>query len=145
MIPKEECEELLNALLPFAVNQLKKYGEFYPFGAVMYNNNETANMKDLENVNQKLSFLTDKVEQIENMQLLSKSVENIFSKNQITATRRIAWISILQIAIIFGIGCYNVYAIREAFKNKAEMPFWFKKLTKYFLIKNFYSINIYRF
>ena len=40
MIPKEECEELLNALLPFAVNQLKKYGEFYPFGAVMYNNNK---------------------------------------------------------------------------------------------------------
>ena len=90
---------------------------------VMHNNNETANMKDLENVNQKLNFLTDKVEQIENMQLLSKSVENNFSKNQITATRRIAWISILQIAIIFGIGCYNVYAIREAFKNKAEMPF----------------------
>ena len=40
MLPKEECEELLNALLPFAVNQLKKYGEFYPFGAVMQNNNE---------------------------------------------------------------------------------------------------------
>ena len=40
MMPKEECEELLNALLPFAVNQLKKYGEFYPFGAVMSNNNE---------------------------------------------------------------------------------------------------------
>ena len=40
MMPKEECEELLNALLPFAVNQLKKYGEFYPFGAVMQNNNE---------------------------------------------------------------------------------------------------------
>ena len=39
-MPKEECEELLNALLPFAVNQLKKYGEFYPFGAVMYNNND---------------------------------------------------------------------------------------------------------
>ena len=40
MMPKEECEELLNALLPFAVNQLKKYSEFYPFGAVMQNNNE---------------------------------------------------------------------------------------------------------
>ena len=39
-MPKEECEELLNALLPFAVNQLKKYSEFYPFGAVMQNNNE---------------------------------------------------------------------------------------------------------
>ena len=90
---------------------------------VIHNNNETANMKDLEKVNQKLSFLTDKVEQIENMQLLAKNVENNFSKNQITATRRIAWISILQIVIIFGIGCYNVYAIREAFKNKATMPF----------------------
>ena len=40
MMPKEECEELLNVLLPFAVNQLKKYGEFYPFGAVMHNNND---------------------------------------------------------------------------------------------------------
>ena len=90
---------------------------------VMHNNNETANMKDLENVNQKLSFLTDKVEQIENMQLLAKNVENNFSKNQITANKRIAWISILQIIIILGIGCYNVYAIRNAFKNKANMPF----------------------
>ena len=90
---------------------------------VMHNNNETANMKDLEKVNQKLSFLTDKVEQIENMQLLAKNVENNFSKNQITATKRIAWISILQIIIILGIGCYNVYAIRNAFKNKANMPF----------------------
>ena len=35
MMPKEECEELLNFLLDFAVNQLKKRGEFYPFGAVM--------------------------------------------------------------------------------------------------------------
>ena len=90
---------------------------------VMHNNNETANMKDLEKVNQKLSFLTDKVEQIENMQLLAKNVENNFSKNQIAATRRIAWISILQIIIILGIGCYNIYAIRNAFKNKANMPF----------------------
>ena len=34
-MPKEECEELLNFLLDFAVNQLKKRGELYPFGAVM--------------------------------------------------------------------------------------------------------------
>ena len=80
-------------------------------------------MKDFEKVNQKLSFLTDKVEQIENMQLLAKNVENMFSKNQIKSSKRIAWISILQIAIIFIIGSYNVYAIRDAFKNKATMPF----------------------
>ena len=35
MTPKEECEELLSFLLSFAKNQLKKRGEFYPFGAVM--------------------------------------------------------------------------------------------------------------
>ena len=40
MTPKEECEELLNALLPFAVNQLKKHGEFYPFGAVLNKDGE---------------------------------------------------------------------------------------------------------
>ena len=40
MTPKEECEELLNALLPFAINQLKKHGEFYPFGAVLNNKSE---------------------------------------------------------------------------------------------------------
>ena len=90
---------------------------------VIHNNNETANLKDFEKVNQKLSFLSDKVEQIENMQLLAKNVENTFSKNQINSSRRIAWISILQIIIIFILGCYNVYAIRDAFKNKMNMPF----------------------
>ena len=90
---------------------------------VIHNNNETANLKDFEKVNQKLSFLSDKVEQIENMQLVAKNVENKFSQNQITSSRRIVWISILQIIIIFILGCYNVYAIRDAFKNKMNMPF----------------------
>ena len=85
---------------------------------VIHNNNETADVKDFEKVNQKLSFLTDKVEQIENMQLLAKNVENMFSKNQINSSKRIAWISILQIAIIFVIGSYNVYAIKKALNNK---------------------------
>ena len=40
MTSKEECEQLLNALLPFALNQLKKHGEFYPFGAVLLKNDE---------------------------------------------------------------------------------------------------------
>ena len=90
---------------------------------VIHNNNETANLKDFEKVNQKLGFLSDKVEQIENMQLLAKNVENTFSKNQINSSRRIAWISVLQIIIIFILGSYNVYAIRDAFKNKMNMPF----------------------
>lgn len=40
MMPKEECEELLNLLLSFAENQLKKPGKFYPFGGVMLNNGD---------------------------------------------------------------------------------------------------------
>lgn len=40
MTPKEECEKLLNILLPFAHDQLKKHGEFYPFGAVLLNSDE---------------------------------------------------------------------------------------------------------
>ena len=90
---------------------------------VIHNNNETANIKDFEKVNKKLSFLSDKVEQIENMQLLAKNVENTFSKNQINSSKRIAWISVLQIVIIFILGSYNVYAIQDAFKNKMTMPF----------------------
>ena len=90
---------------------------------VIHNNNETANVKDFEKVNQKLNFLSDKVEQIENMQLLAKNVENTFSNNQINSSKRIAWISVLQIVIIFIVGSYNVYAIKDAFKNKMTMPF----------------------
>ena len=84
---------------------------------------ETANFKDFEKVNHKMQLISDKVEQIENMQLLAKNVENTFSKNQINSSKRIAWISVLQIVIIFILGSYNVYAIQDAFKNKMTMPF----------------------
>jgi hypothetical protein len=35
MTPKEECEALMNALVPFAQQQLSKHREFYPFGGTM--------------------------------------------------------------------------------------------------------------
>lgn len=35
MSPKEECEILFDKLLSIAEDQLKKHGEFYPFGAVL--------------------------------------------------------------------------------------------------------------
>lgn len=35
MTPKERCERLLEAVLPFAEQTLNKYGEFYPFGACL--------------------------------------------------------------------------------------------------------------
>jgi hypothetical protein len=35
MTPKEECEALMNALVPFAQQMLSKHREFYPFGGTM--------------------------------------------------------------------------------------------------------------
>lgn len=35
MTPKEQCEVLLDKLLPFAEDRMKKYREFYPFAAVL--------------------------------------------------------------------------------------------------------------
>jgi hypothetical protein len=33
--PKEECQRLLDVLLPFAAQVLSEHGEFFPFGATM--------------------------------------------------------------------------------------------------------------
>ncbi len=85
--------------------------------------NESANFKEFEKVNQKMEFINDKVDQIENMQLMANSIENKFSENQIKTSKRIAQISIIQILIIFCVGIYHVYAIKNMFKDKATMPF----------------------
>ena len=70
MTPKEECEELMNEILPFTINCLEKYGEFFPCGAVMkndktitlttsYDGDEKPESKDvidkLENIHKKLA------------------------------------------------------------------------------------------
>lgn len=33
--PKSECERLMNAILPFAEEMLKKHGEFFPYGGAI--------------------------------------------------------------------------------------------------------------
>lgn len=70
MTPKEQCEILLDKLLPFAENQMKKYREFYPFAAVLlqddsvqltasYDGNEhpepKAVLEDLKHIHKKLA------------------------------------------------------------------------------------------
>lgn len=70
MTPKEQCETLLDKLLPFAENQMKKYREFYPFAAVLleddsveltasYDGNERpesqAVLEDLKQIHKKLA------------------------------------------------------------------------------------------
>ena len=49
MTPKEECEELLNSILPAAEGLLVKNKEFYPIGAVLDKDNKvsfTATIED---------------------------------------------------------------------------------------------------
>ena len=84
---------------------------------------ETANFKQFDKVNTKFDFIKDKVEQVENMQLMSNSLENSFSKTQIKISTRIVIISIIQIVIIFCVGIYHVYALKKIFKDKISMPF----------------------
>lgn len=70
MTPKEQCEILLDKLLPFAEQQMKKYREFYPFAAVLleddsveltasYDGNEhpepKAVLEDLKQIHKKLA------------------------------------------------------------------------------------------
>ena len=43
MTPKEECEELMNALVPFAQQMLSKHREFLPFGGTMSVDGKIAN------------------------------------------------------------------------------------------------------
>jgi hypothetical protein len=40
MTGKEDCEKVMNSVLPFAQQMLKRYGEFYPFGGFMKPNGE---------------------------------------------------------------------------------------------------------
>jgi hypothetical protein len=42
--PKSECEQLLNALLPFAERMLREHGEFFPYGGTMDGSAEIAFM-----------------------------------------------------------------------------------------------------
>jgi hypothetical protein len=40
MTPKQDSEKLIDVVLPFAEQMLSKYGEFYPFSAVMIPSDE---------------------------------------------------------------------------------------------------------
>jgi hypothetical protein len=42
--PRDELDEVLNALLPFAQEMLQKHGEFYPFAAAMTRECELASV-----------------------------------------------------------------------------------------------------
>ncbi len=65
MTPKEQCEALLDKLLPFAEEQLKKHREFYPFAAVLLMDDsvETTDYFD-GNEHPESKYIIEKLQQI---------------------------------------------------------------------------------
>ena len=63
-----------------------------------------------------MDFAKDKVEQIENMQISSNSIEKSFSESIIKIFRRVVGLSIIQIIIILCFGIYHIYSLNKLFK-----------------------------
>ena len=79
MMPKEQCEILLGNLLPFAEDQLKKYGEFFPFGAVLTMDDEVAAISYYDDNN-------DRHESTVVIENLVRGARNINSEGKIKAS-----------------------------------------------------------
>ena len=82
---------------------------------------ESADFKEFDKINIEIQSLKNKVEEIGNMQELSNSLENNFSKTQINISTRIVIISIIQIIIILSTGVFNIYALKKIFKDKISI------------------------
>lgn len=83
MTPKEQCEILLGFLLPFAEDQLKKNGEFFPFGAVVTMDDEVAATSYYDDKN-------DHPESAAVIENLVRGAKNMDSEGKIKASG-IAW------------------------------------------------------
>ena len=79
--------------------------------------------KDFQIVDDTMSRINSKVDNIENMQSYQMGVEDIFSTKQINSTSRLALLSICQIAVICLVGLYHVFYLRRIFKDKIWTPF----------------------
>ena len=128
MTPKDECEELMNANLPFASKCLNKYGEFYPFGAVIetdrkisltapYDGNDMPESKDV-------------IEKLENIH------KNLFKNGEIIASS-IIYDSKINInnnindAIIVSLEHINNYSVKIAFPYNIKKGLLKRKVTIY--------------
>ena len=88
----------------------------------LYDEN-TATAKDFNKVNETMTKLNSKVDNIESNQNYQLKVEDIFSAKQIKASSRMAVVSLVQIGIICIVGIYHIISLRTLFKNKIWTPF----------------------
>lgn len=87
MSPKEECEFLAGILLPFAEKQIRWEDEFYPFGAVLANNNSI----EMTNINEENDYPDAK----KVMQNLIDSHKQLADKGKIRASG-IVWKTVMK-------------------------------------------------
>lgn len=87
MSPKEECELLAGILLPFAEKQIRWEDEFYPFGAVLANNNSI----EMTNINEENDYPDAK----KVMQNLIDSHKQLADKGKIRASG-IVWKTVMK-------------------------------------------------
>ena len=84
---------------------------------------KTAALKDFQVVDETMSRINTKVDNIENMQGYQIKVEDNFSEKQINSTNRLAFLSFCQIFVIVVVGIYHVFYLRRIFKDKIWTPF----------------------
>ena len=83
----------------------------------------SAKAKDFQKVNQTMTSINNKMKAIEIVQDYENEIEDKFSKNQISSSNRLAFISGCQILIICIVGIYHVFSLRKIFKDKIWTPF----------------------
>ena len=83
----------------------------------------TVVQKDFQVVDDTMSRINTKVDNIENMQGYQIKVEDNFSEKQINSSNRLAFLSFCQIAVIIVVGIYHVFYLRRIFKDKIWTPF----------------------
>ena len=86
-------------------------------------NKDSAVKKDFQIVDDTMSRINTKVDNIENMQGYQIKVEDNFSEKQINSSSRLALLSICQIIVICIVGVYHVFYLRKIFKDKIWTPF----------------------
>lgn len=89
MTPKEEVEVVLNAIIPFAEEQLKKNKTFYPFGMVMLNDGSVAQ-----------TICEFEVDHPQSMDVINriKEIHSNDAKNNIIKISGICWDSKIELA-----------------------------------------------
>jgi hypothetical protein len=128
MSPKEECEELMNQILPFAANQLEKRGEFFPVGAVMTTDRKIA-LSAFHGGDEmpKSQDVIDNLEKAHKVQADSGEI----AASIIVYDSKIAINEIAEDAVVVSLEHIDNYCAKVAFPYKKKKK-WFKNKVEFY-------------